>query len=47
MKYSGETVDDALTKFAERFAVALPGATCSGWDWNAGVDPERVRHSLE
>jgi hypothetical protein len=47
MRYSGETTDDALTKFARRLATTLPGATCAGWDWNAQVDPERIRRSLE
>lgn len=47
MQYSGETVDDALTQFAQRLAMTLPGATCSGWDWSAQVDPERIRQSAE
>jgi hypothetical protein len=47
MQYSGETVDDALTKFAQRLAITLPGATCSGWDWSTQVDPERIRRSAE
>lgn len=47
MQYSGETVDDALTKFAQRLAATLPGATCSGWDWSAAVDPDRIRRSAD
>jgi hypothetical protein len=47
MKYSGETVDDALTKFSRKLAAALPGAVCSGWDWNAEVKPEHIRQSVE
>jgi hypothetical protein len=47
MQYSGETVDDALTKFAQQLAATLPGATCLGWDWSAKVDPERIRQSAE
>jgi hypothetical protein len=47
MQYSGETVDDALAKFAQRLAVTLPGATCSGWDWSAQVDTDRIRRSVD
>jgi hypothetical protein len=47
MRYSGETVDDALTRFAQRLAVTLPGATCSGWNWSAQVDPDRIRRSAD
>ena len=47
MRYSGETVDDALTKFAQKLAVVLPGASCSGWDWNGQVDPEHIRQIAE
>jgi hypothetical protein len=45
MQYSGETVDDALTKFAQRLSMTLPGATCSGWDWSRPIDPDRIRAS--
>lgn len=47
MQYSGETVDDALTKFAQRLSITLPGATCSGWDWTAQIDLEHIRRSAE
>jgi hypothetical protein len=45
MQYSGETVDDALHKFAQRLSTTLPGATCSGWDWSRPIDPDRIRAS--
>jgi hypothetical protein len=47
MQYSGETVDDALAKFAQKLAATLPGATCTGWDWNARVDADRIRQGAE
>jgi hypothetical protein len=47
MTYSGATVDDALTRFAQRLATDLPGATCAGWDWAAPVDAEHIRASIE
>jgi hypothetical protein len=45
MAYSGQTVDDALAKFAQRLSATFPGATCSGWDWTKPIDPNRIRAS--
>lgn len=45
MRYSGETVDDALTKFAQKLSATLPGTTCSDWDWSVPIDPDRIRAS--
>jgi hypothetical protein len=43
LRYTGQSVDEATGQFAAKVAQALPGGTCSGWDWSAKVDPERIR----
>jgi hypothetical protein len=43
LEYSGESVDEALAGFTAKLASALPGATCTGWNWEAKIDPEAVR----
>jgi len=43
LKYSGESVDDAIAGFTAKLASALPGATCTGWNWEAKIDPEAIR----
>ena len=43
LQYSGESVDEAIAGFTARLAGALPGATCTGWNWEATIDPEVIR----
>jgi hypothetical protein len=43
MEYSGDSVDEAVKKFAERLAQALPGTTCGGWSWKDKVDADQIR----
>jgi hypothetical protein len=43
LEYSGESVDEAITGFTAKLASALPGATCTGWNWDAKIDPEAIR----
>lgn len=43
LQYSGESVDEAIAGFAAKLANALPGATCTGWNWEAKIDPEAIR----
>jgi hypothetical protein len=43
LQYSGESVDDAIAGFTAKLASALPGATCTGWNWEAKIDPEAIR----
>ena len=43
MQYSGDSVDDAIAKFAAQLAEALPQARCEGWDWTAKIDAEHLR----
>ncbi|MGO9838591.1 MAG: hypothetical protein ACLP1X_30785 [Polyangiaceae bacterium] len=43
LEYSGESVDEAIDGFTAKVASALPGATCTGWNWEAKIDPEAIR----
>jgi hypothetical protein len=43
LEYSGDSVDEAIAGFTAKLASALPGATCSGWNWEAKIDPEAIR----
>jgi hypothetical protein len=43
MEYTGASVADAMTQFAARLGQALPQMRCDGWNWAAGVDPDRIR----
>jgi hypothetical protein len=45
MQYSGTSVDDAIAKFAAKLAQLLPSVACVGWNWEAKIDPERIRRS--
>jgi hypothetical protein len=47
MQYSGASVDDAIARFAEKLAESLPETKCTGWIWEATVDPERIRRSID
>jgi hypothetical protein len=43
LEYSGDSVDEAFDGFTAKLARALPGATCTGWNWEAKIDPEAIR----
>jgi hypothetical protein len=43
MTYSGRRLDEALASFRQELAKELPGAVCTGWNWDAAPDPDRVR----
>ncbi len=47
MQYSGTSVDDAIAKFAAKIMQSLPGLVCVGWNWEATIDAERVRHGTD
>lgn len=47
LEYTGASVEDALTKFATRLAASFPQAVCAGWNWDAKVDPDRIRQSAD
>jgi hypothetical protein len=42
LEYSGESLDEAIAGFTAKLASALPGATCTGWNWDAKIDPEAI-----
>jgi hypothetical protein len=43
LQYSGDSVDEAIDGFTAKLSSALPGATCTGWNWEAKIDPEAIR----
>jgi len=43
LEYSGESVDEAIAGFTAKLASALPAAMCTGWNWEAKIDPEAIR----
>jgi hypothetical protein len=43
MQYSGDSIDKAIGEFTDRMRRLLPASTCTGWNWDANVDPERIR----
>ncbi|MGH7271736.1 MAG: hypothetical protein ACREJ3_14995 [Polyangiaceae bacterium] len=47
MKYSGASEDDAIARFAAKLGEALPGATCTGWNFDGTVDAARIRKSID
>ena len=47
MRYDGQSLDEALQRMSTRLGVALPGATCGGWDWKSKVDDNRIRALIE
>jgi hypothetical protein len=47
MQYSGESVDDAIAKFAAQIRRSFPDVVCVGWNWEAKIDPERIRQSID
>jgi hypothetical protein len=47
LQYSGESVDDAIAKFTSKLGGTLPGAACVGWNWEANIDPDAIRLSID
>jgi hypothetical protein len=47
LRYSGATLDDALTKFGAKLAQTLPRMTCVGWNWDVTIDPDRIRNDID
>jgi hypothetical protein len=44
MKYTGADPDDAVKRFAAKLASSMPGLACTGWNTEARVDPEAIKH---
>jgi hypothetical protein len=47
MRYSGASVDDAMTKFTGKLTESVPGMKCVGWNWSVNIDPESLRPKIE
>jgi len=47
MQYSGGSLDEAMTRFAAKLGESLPGMSCAGWNWDAKVDVDRIRQSID
>jgi hypothetical protein len=45
MQYRGESVADALTRFAEELAQATPELKCAGWNFDVNIDPKKIQPS--
>jgi hypothetical protein len=47
LRYLGTSVDEAVSKLATKLAESFPEASCSGWNWNAAVDADAIRRSID
>jgi hypothetical protein len=43
LHYTGPSAEDALQKFVAKLGTVVKGARCTGWDWNAPIEEERIR----
>ncbi len=43
LQYTGDSIDEAVAKFTTQLALSLPGSTCTGWDTEAKLDPDKIR----
>ncbi len=47
MQYSGASLDEAIAQFAAKLGQSVPGLQCVGWNWDAKIDPDRIRQSID
>jgi hypothetical protein len=47
MRYSGASIQDAMTKFTAKLKESVPGLTCVGWNWSVNIDPQGLRPKIE
>ncbi|MEP7049122.1 MAG: hypothetical protein ABJB12_02165 [Pseudomonadota bacterium] len=47
MQYRGESVGDALSRFAQELAAATPDLKCTGWNRGVKIDASKLRPPLE
>jgi hypothetical protein len=47
MQYAGASIEDAMARFTAKLAQAAPNMKCVGWNWNTGIDPERIRSKID
>jgi hypothetical protein len=43
MRYSGASVQDAMTKFTGKLTESVPDLKCVGWNWSVKIDPEALQ----
>ena len=43
LHYTGASLDEAMTKFAEKVAQTMPQEHCVAWNWATPIDPDRIR----
>jgi hypothetical protein len=43
MSYSGQSAEDAMTRFGAELAHTIPKSKCAGWNWNVKIDPATLR----
>ena len=47
MQYRGESVGDAMSRFANELATATPDLKCTGWNSGVKIDASKLRPPLE
>ncbi len=47
LRYTGDSVADALAQLATRLRASLPGSACGAWNANVRVDDQRIRELAE
>ena len=47
MQYRGESVEDAMTRFAEQLRESVPDLKCTAWNWSVNIDPKRIHATVE
>ncbi len=40
MRYSGASIEDAMSKFTAKLKESVPDMSCVGWNWSVNIDPE-------
>ena len=47
MRYSGASIEDAMTKFTGKLTESVQDLKCVGWNWSVNVDPNGLRPKIE
>jgi hypothetical protein len=47
LDYTGQSVDEAWTKFTAQIGESLPGSECTGWRADAKLDADKIRSLAE
>jgi len=43
MRYSGASIQDAMTQFTGKLKESVPDLRCVGWNWSVNIDPEALQ----